>query len=683
MATLKRGGSALSAQDQTDIRRDLGLGTAATAAASDFATAAQGTDSREWTAATVDQAEAEAGTATTRRAWTAQRVRQAIVAWWTGYSSAAGRALVTAADAAAQRTAIGAASLTTAQTTAGGINVPALTSGNVLLDANANVVNVGIPDASNNTVLAGGGNESLSGVQNFVAGKSAGEYLISGSYNTLAGYRAGFLAGAANYLTAFGNGALLASTGGNNSAFGAQAGTNVTTGSGNNIQGFQAAFNLADGSQNAVLGNRALYSAVSSYYSTAVGNQALYSFVGFGIGATAIGDQAAYSATTAANLTAIGRRAGYSHAAGTDCTYVGASAAYSGLATECSGEGITAIGCFALGHNTSGSYSTANGRAAGWYNTSGGSNSYLGYRAGYGNSTGSDNVAMGFYAGHDALVVGKSLFIGSQADYFAPAATLVATASAGSGLAANTYAYRVAFVLDGVPTGQRDSSSSTVAVSGGNLRVTLSSIPVYNGPKACTARLIYRTQGYAAGTAGDHLYFLAATIPDNTTTSIVDSLSDASLGAAPASKDGAIAIGFQAKAYKPEQMVIGSSAAPISEVCIGGGTDNTSPVDVTHLPSGGSGTNVSGAAYRIAGGRGTGSAAGGKVIIATAPPGSSGAGANALVDVLEVLADGFVFVKNATTVPSANPSGGGYFYVQSGALMYRGSAGTVTTVAPA
>jgi len=39
-------------------------------------------DPREWTAATVDQAEAEAGTATTRRAWTAQRVFQAVAAWW-------------------------------------------------------------------------------------------------------------------------------------------------------------------------------------------------------------------------------------------------------------------------------------------------------------------------------------------------------------------------------------------------------------------------------------------------------------------------------------------------------------------------------------------------------------------------------------------------------------------------
>jgi hypothetical protein len=38
------------------------------------------TNSREWTADTVTQAEAEAGTATTRRAWTAQRIAQAIAA---------------------------------------------------------------------------------------------------------------------------------------------------------------------------------------------------------------------------------------------------------------------------------------------------------------------------------------------------------------------------------------------------------------------------------------------------------------------------------------------------------------------------------------------------------------------------------------------------------------------------
>jgi hypothetical protein len=64
-------------------------------------------DAREWTAATIEQAEAETGTATTRRAFTAQRVRQAIAAWWTSASTAAGRAMVEALNEAAQRTLLG------------------------------------------------------------------------------------------------------------------------------------------------------------------------------------------------------------------------------------------------------------------------------------------------------------------------------------------------------------------------------------------------------------------------------------------------------------------------------------------------------------------------------------------------------------------------------------------------
>lgn len=61
----------------------------------------------EWSAETVSQAEAEAGTETTRRAWTAQRVRQAIVEWWNGVSSAWGRGFVASANASAGRTALG------------------------------------------------------------------------------------------------------------------------------------------------------------------------------------------------------------------------------------------------------------------------------------------------------------------------------------------------------------------------------------------------------------------------------------------------------------------------------------------------------------------------------------------------------------------------------------------------
>jgi hypothetical protein len=74
--------------DAENARTTLGLGSAATtntgtgAANTILGNDSRLTDSREWTATTVEQTEAESGTATTRRAWTAQRVRQGIAAWW-------------------------------------------------------------------------------------------------------------------------------------------------------------------------------------------------------------------------------------------------------------------------------------------------------------------------------------------------------------------------------------------------------------------------------------------------------------------------------------------------------------------------------------------------------------------------------------------------------------------------
>jgi len=44
---------------------------------------------------------------------------------------------------------------------------------------------------------------------------------------------------------------------------------------------------------------------------------------------------------------------------------------------------------------------------------------------------------------------------------------------------------------------------------------------------------------------------------------------------------------------------------------------------------------------------------------------------------------GVVGISNATTSPTTNPTGGGILYVESGALKYRGSSGTVTTIAAA
>lgn len=44
---------------------------------------------------------------------------------------------------------------------------------------------------------------------------------------------------------------------------------------------------------------------------------------------------------------------------------------------------------------------------------------------------------------------------------------------------------------------------------------------------------------------------------------------------------------------------------------------------------------------------------------------------------------GVIGIQNATTAPTTNPSDGGVLYTVGGALKYRGSAGTITTIAPA
>lgn len=50
-----------------------------------------------------------------------------------------------------------------------------------------------------------------------------------------------------------------------------------------------------------------------------------------------------------------------------------------------------------------------------------------------------------------------------------------------------------------------------------------------------------------------------------------------------------------------------------------------------------------------------------------------------------IVVDGvtYLYIANASTVPTTNPSGGGVLYVEGGALTYRSSGGTITVIGPA
>lgn len=99
---------------------------------------------------------------------------------------------------------------------------------------------------------------------------------------------------------------------------------------------------------------------------------------------------------------------------------------------------------------------------------------------------------------------------------------VITAALGGAGSVANgTYKYTCTFVH---ASGESvEQNPTTRAVTGGPRVVDLTTIPL--GPTGTTARKLYRTK------AGGSVYFLLATISDNTTTTYTDTTADASLPA--------------------------------------------------------------------------------------------------------------------------------------------------------
>ncbi len=93
-------------------------------------------------------------------------------------------------------------------------------------------------------------------------------------------------------------------------------------------------------------------------------------------------------------------------------------------------------------------------------------------------------------------------------------------------------------------------------------------------------------------------------------------------------------------------MVVGGIHNPsevISDYYFGLSKTNASPPNITFNVTGGSGADVAGGDFNIAGGKGTGTGVGGKVIIQTAEAaGGTGSSLNALANRIVVLEDGKV-----------------------------------------
>lgn len=467
------------------------------------------------------------------------------------------------------------------------------------------------------------------GDENVGFGDAALAALTTGKYNTAVGYHA---------LTAD-------TTGGYNTAVGDEALVSNTIGRYNTIIGMGCAYYNDEGDANTVVGNFSLYSLSGDYgYNVAIGSDTMSDAYraeeNVAIGENALGYGGYDPGEDIVNNIAIGTIA-------------------LGSLTEGSARNI-AIGDYSLWEYHYDGYD--DNVAVGYQAmTSGGyssENTVVGNDACYDMEWGTGNVALGKSALSDAsdpidtIAIGRdaggnersgvgNIYVGEGTtlrDFGDPTISLSLSAAA-PGVDAGYQYYGVTFVFSDGRESSLMFEDTPVDVTAGNHQVNLSSIPTYTtsmGPFTCVSRNIYRTKLYALGgypLGHKPLLYLVGSIADNTTTTFTDTTPEASLGAEYAGPSNAVAIGSDTIIDFSNSMALGRG---IADFFFGDDVFDASPTDVILHASGGFGEDVDGADISIAGGKGTGSGAGGSVKFMVAPPGATGSVENALADALTI-----------------------------------------------
>lgn len=498
---------------------------------------------------------------------------------------------------------------------------------------NANhVVGVGYLALENNTGASsvGVGHLVLSGNIGYGTvgvGRNAGAS-NTGSYSVGIGYDA-LNSNSGNSSNAVGKSALQNNSVANVNGFGEEALTN-NTGADSNAFGYMA-LKSNTGADSSGIGTYALYHNTGPN-SNAVGFHAL-------------------EASTATNSNAFGHYAGRSNS-GVNSNGFGAYAIQNNTGTRANGFGDAAL------NGNTGGYTSGFGDAAlngntGHYASGFGYNALLGnaapYASGFGvealrhnrgfYATGVGSYALadnlGFWAsgvGYGALYSNTGAYatgLGPQtlvwySGRYSPNVGAWFMAGAGSGsLTTALRTYRVLFTLDGVDT--ELSAIGTVPAQNGVASINHTDVPIYTGPKVCTARKIYRLK------TSSGLYYLVGTIADNVTTTFSDTQDDATYGTVSATPANTAYIGANAQTWGANELAIGGSDNPIDHIYLGGQyhlTPGTAGRDVTITGMGGNGTNEAGGDVTIAGGPSTGTATGGTYKVTTTFPGVAGTTAN-------------------------------------------------------
>ena len=126
-----------------------------------------------------------------------------------------------------------------------------------------------------------------------------------------------------------------------------------------------------------------------------------------------------------------------------------------------------------------------------------------------------------------------------------------------------------------------------------------------------------------------------------------------------------VLFGQSASSTTTNQFVAGSQYARIDNVYFGEGVTNATPTAYTINGTGGSGTDIAGAGFSLAGGIGTGTGAGGPVELKTASAGSSGSTANTLTTRIKIDGEGAITFPG---IPTSDPGVTGVLWSDSGTL---------------
>lgn len=416
-----------------------------------------------------------------------------------------------------------------------------------------------------------------------------------------------------------------------------------------------------------------------------------------GTGNTGLGNNALHALTTGTNSTAFGYGALQANTTGLSNSAFGQGT----LVVNTTGNYNAAFGIQSLVANTTGDHNIGFGLSAMSNNTTGSFNVAVGNNAGAANTTGTNNTFIGYGADTDTNNYTTATAIG----YTAKTGSSYATAIGGASYAGNTAGGGFAEVAIGygaIADSNGVGANEAVAIGAG-ASATGDKTTAIGG--AATASGGSFAMGYGATATGT----LAFTMGYLSSTAAYSS----------------IAIGPFTTATANNQLLLGGGLPPYSDardVYLGSGVTNTNAQAVTLQITGGSGSNVAGTNFTIAGSKATGNALGGDLIFSTSDAGSSGSTLQSLTEKMRITSAGNVgigvspsykldvaglvnsskafiaaggmtvssaggfgyntYYDPATTWTNVNPSDSGSFFrfTSGGAELYSASTGTNPTI---